>query len=81
MRTTLTLDGDVLDRAREVAARLQAPLRRVINEALRIGLSEVERPALRKPYRTSPHAMGLRGGFCLDNIQEVIAQAEGEDFR
>jgi len=81
MRTTLVIDGDVLDKAREVSDRLRAPLRRVINDALRIGLSEVEKPALKKPYRTSPHDMGLKGGFCLDNIQEVLAQAEGEDFR
>ena len=81
MRTTLAIDQDVLDRARGVSERLHTPLRRVINEALRIGLIEVEKPGLEKPYRTSPHDMGLREGFCLDNIQEVLAQAEGEGFR
>ncbi len=81
MRTTLTIEQDVLDRARDVADRLRRPLRRVINDALRIGLDEVEKPAVRKPYRTIPRDMGLRDGFCLDNIQEVLAQAEGEDFR
>jgi hypothetical protein len=25
--------------------------------------------------------MGLRAGYNLDNIQEVLSQAEGEDFR
>ena len=81
MRTTLTIEQDVLDRARDVADRLRRPLRRVINDALRIGLDEVEKPAVRKPYRTIPRDMGLRDGFCLDKIQEVLAQAEGEDFR
>ena len=81
MRTTLTIEQDVLDRARDVADRLRRPLRRVINDALRIGLDEVEKPAVRKPYRTIPRDMGHRDGFCLDNIQEVLAQAEGEDFR
>jgi hypothetical protein len=80
METTLTLDEDVLDKAREVSERLHAPLPQVINEALRLGLAEVGKPA-RKPYQTIPHDMGLKGGFCLDNIQEVLAQAEGEDFR
>lgn len=81
MRTTLTIDQDVLDKAREVSEKLRTPLRRVINDALRIGLSEVEKPGIKKPYRTSPHDMGLKEGFSLDNTQEVIAQAEGEDFR
>ena len=81
MRTTLAIDEDVLDKARRVSERLQTPLRRVINEALRIGLREVEKPGIKRSYRTAPHDMGLKEGFSLDNIQEVIAQAEGEDFR
>jgi len=46
MRTTLTLDDDVLEQARALAARLQTPFKTVINEALRAGLKEVEKPAL-----------------------------------
>lgn len=79
MRTTLAIDDDVLDKAREISGRLHTPMRCVINDALRVGLSEVEKPALRKPYRTTPRDMGLKPGYCLDNIQEVLAQAEGED--
>ena len=39
MRTTLTIDDDVLDRARAVAERLDTPFRQVVNEALRAGLN------------------------------------------
>jgi hypothetical protein len=81
MRTTLTLDDDVLDKAKAVAAKRRLPFRAVVNEALRIGLEEVEKSATRRPYRTEPHAMGLRPGYNLDNIQEVLSQAEGEDCR
>lgn len=81
MRTTLSLDDDVIDRARDVAARLSTSFRSVVNEALRLGLAEVEKPARCRPYRTEPHAMGLRAGYDLDNVQELLAQAEGEDFR
>jgi len=81
MRTTLTIDDDVLERAREVAARLRTPFKAVVNEALRAGLDQVEQPAKRRPYRTRPHKMGLRQGYNLDNIQELLAQIEGEDFR
>jgi hypothetical protein len=81
MRTTLTLDDDVLDKARAVAAKLNLPFRRVVNEALRTGLQAVEEPPRTRPYRTRPHKMGLKAGRNLDNIQALLSQIEGEDHR
>ncbi|MGD8292847.1 MAG: type II toxin-antitoxin system VapB family antitoxin [Desulfobacterales bacterium] len=81
MRTTLSIDDDVLERARAVAAKLRTPLKTIINEALRTGLDYVEQPAKQRPYKTKPHKMGLRNGRNLDNIQELLAQIEGEDSR
>lgn len=81
MRTTLTIDDDVLDTARSVAERLNTPFRRVINEALRAGLQAVEQPGKTRPYTTHPHKLGLKGGRSLDNIQELLAQVEGEAHR
>lgn len=81
MRTTLTLDDDVIDKAKAVAAKRGLPFRAVVNEALRLGLHEVEKAATHRPYRTEPHAMGLRAGYNLDNIQEVLSQIEGENFK
>lgn len=81
MRTTLTIEDDVLDRARSLAAKLQTPFRRVVNEALRAGLQAVEEPASAHPYHTHPHKLGLKTGRNLDNIQELIAQIEGEAQR
>ena len=81
MRTTLAIDDDILDRARSIAERMHAPFRRVVNEALRAGLQTVEKPAMSRPYETRPHKLGLRAGRSLDNIQELLAQIEGEDHR
>jgi hypothetical protein len=81
MRTTLSIDDDVLDRAKDVAVKLRRPFRAVINEALRAGLDQVEQPARRRHYKTEPHAMRLRSGRNIDNIQELLAQVEGEDSR
>lgn len=80
MRTTLTLDADVIDKAKAVAAKRRLPFRAVINEALRIGLVEVDKAPTHRPYYTEPRAMGLRTGYNVDDIQEVLAQAEWEDF-
>lgn len=81
MRTTLTIEDDVLDRARSLAQRLHSPFRQVVNEALRAGLQAVEEPARVRPYRTHPRKLGLKTGRSLDNIQELIAQIEGEEHR
>lgn len=81
MRTTLNIDEDVLDRARSLADRLHSPFRHVVNEALRAGLNVVAEPANARPYQTRPTKMGLKAGRNLDNIQELLAQVEGEDRR
>ena len=79
MRTTLTLDPDVAAKAKKGAARLRKPFKEIINAALRAGLEEILSPAAAKPYRTKPHAMGLRRGYSYDNISELLAAAEGEE--
>lgn len=81
MRTTITIDDDVLEHARALAAKLRTPFKTIINEALRSGLEYVERPVKQKPYKTRSHAMGLKSGRNLDNIQELLAQIEGEEAR
>lgn len=81
MRTTITLDDDLLDRARESARKLQKPFRAIVNEALRAGLERIGDVSGRRPYRTVPHDMGLREGLSLDNVQELLSQLEGDDVR
>ncbi len=81
MRTTLTIDDDVLEKARSTAAKRRLPFRTVINEALRAGLSTLSVPPDAVPYQTKPHRLGIKAGRNLDNIQELLAQSEGEDFR
>ena len=81
MRTTITLDDDLLDRARESARKLRKPFRAIVNEALRAGLERIGGASSRRPYRTVPHDMGLREGLSLDNVQELLSQLVGDDVR
>ncbi|MEW6348268.1 MAG: DUF2191 domain-containing protein [Thermodesulfobacteriota bacterium] len=81
MRITVSVDDDVIERARAVAVKLRKPFREIVNEALRAGLDQVEQPAKQRCYTTEPHAMGILPGRNLDNIQELLAQIEGEDSR
>lgn len=81
MRTTLSIDDDVLERARTLAAELHRPFKTIVNEALRAGLDQVAQPSRRQNYTTTPHPMGLKTGRNIDNIQELLVQIEGEDSR
>jgi hypothetical protein len=81
MRTTLNIDDDVLDRARALAQKTRRPFKTVVNEALRAGLASDQIAPKCKPYKTRARNMGLRPGINLDNIAEVIAIAEGEDYK
>ena len=81
MRTTISIDDDVMERARAIAYKLGTPFKTIVNEALRNGLDQVEQPAKQRIYKTKPHKMGLRAGRNIDNIQELLAQIEGEDHR
>ena len=82
MRTTLTIDDDVaavLDRLRKTRG---ASLKDLINEALRRGLKDMSaRPKRRKVFRTRSAHLGRMRIASIDNISDVLAIAEGEDFK
>ena len=80
MRTTLTLDDDVAVKLK--AAAKHRPFKVVVNEVLRAGFSALEkRPRPRKPYRTPGFDLGPSLVGSLDNVEEVLSRAEGEDHR
>jgi hypothetical protein len=82
MRTTLTLDDDVAAHLRRIQRRQKRSLKDVVNAALRHGLRQLEEPpARRKPVRVRSLDVGrcLLGG--IDNVAEVLAVAEGDDFK
>jgi hypothetical protein len=81
MRTTLTLDPDVAAKAKRSAIKLGKPFKEIINAALRIGLDQVLKPPPSRPYCTTARPLGLRRGFSYDNIGELLARAEGEDYQ
>ena len=81
MRTTLTIDDDVAAMLEQLRKKRGTGLKDLVNEALRRGLRELEmRPKLRTPYRTRSVDLGRVRIASIDNIGEVLAIAEGEDF-
>lgn len=81
MRTTLSLDDDVavlIERARAKGGR---SLKDVVNDALRRGLRQMERPEPERPRYVTPSSdLGRCLVGSLDDVAEALAVAEGEDF-
>lgn len=81
MRTTLTLDEDVAVLVERVRKDRRTSLKAVVNEALRHGLRQMTAPtSQRAPFRTRTASLGRCLVGDLDNVSEVLAVAEGEDF-
>jgi hypothetical protein len=78
MRTTMTLDKDVAARLDQAARRRRLPMKTLVNDALRAGLDVIERPETRAPFRTAGFDLGPSLVGSLDNVEDVLARAEGE---
>ena len=76
MRTTLSLDEDVAAQLENWRARQKLTFKQAVNTALRRGLTELSRPKSRKPFRTKPIDMGACRFPNLDNVWEVLDEAE-----
>jgi hypothetical protein len=83
VRTTVTLDPDVEAALREVLEREGGRRKELINEAIRRGLAEMQSPTRRRPsrYRTPPYDPGPPAVRGVHSIHDLLAFAEGEDFR
>jgi hypothetical protein len=82
MRTTLTLDEDVAALLKRAMSRQRRSLKDVVNDALREGLARQVSP--RSPSARF-ETRGVDLGRCLvpslHNISQVLALAEGEDYK
>ena len=79
MRTTLTLDDDIADSLRERARLLDLPFKRVVNDALRRGLSpaaQEDRPV----FRVTPLPGGFRPGVDPLKLNQLNDELETQEF-
>jgi hypothetical protein len=82
MRTTLTIDEDVAVLLDRLQKERGATFKSLVNEALRRGLREIASPPQPvSPFRTRSVDLGRCLIGSLDDISEVLAIAEGEDYR
>jgi hypothetical protein len=78
MRTTVTLDDQLLRQLKARAASSGKPFRQVVNEVLRAGLAS-QAPADRPPYRCPSFSIGgLAAGVDLDKALLLAGELEDE---
>jgi hypothetical protein len=83
MRTTVTLDDDLAIRLERHRSQHGESFKQALNEAVRAGLNQLEDnpDVVRDVRRTKPLVLGRRLVGSIDDIGEVLAIAEGEDYR
>ncbi len=80
MRTTITLDDDVASRLERL--KKERPFKELVNQALRAGLEHLEGAGSDPPSRyTLRPVKGRPRRTDLDNINQVLAEVEGDTFR
>ncbi len=82
MRTTLTIDEDVAAAIERRRRELHHTLKQEVNDLIRSGLiyEEQEKPQTER-FKVEPLDVGEPLLDNFDNISEVLAIAEGEDYR
>lgn len=77
MRTTVTLDPDVLAALQRVARERGTSFKVTLNDAVRRGLSGEPSP---RRYRTPSRDLGLRPGFDIDKALALAAADEDAEI-
>jgi hypothetical protein len=81
IRTTVTLDEDVLARVKEASRSRGISFRETLNDLLRTGLLASSKPPDRPKFRIRASHMGLRPGLNYDSTEALLEYAEGIDHR
>jgi hypothetical protein len=77
MRTTVTLDPDLMDQLRAVAHSRKVSFKTALNDAVRAGLSGNRGERL--PFKQITKPMGLRPGVDLTKALQMAADLEDEE--
>jgi len=77
VRTTLTLDEDIVAKLRSETRKTGKPFKQVVNETLREGFLARRKNEDLPPFRVKARPLGLRPGLNYDKISELIEEAEG----
>jgi hypothetical protein len=81
IRTTVTLDDDVLERVKRESRSRGVSFRDTLNDLLRAALLHLEQKPGRRTLKIEPTHMGYRAGLNYDDIESLLEYGEGERHR
>lgn len=76
IRTTVTLDDDVVERVKQESRARGASFRQTLNEVIRAGLTTAQ-PPKKRVFKPRGTAMGFRKDLNYDKISALLEYAEG----
>ncbi|MBK9035795.1 MAG: antitoxin [Myxococcales bacterium] len=80
MRTTVTLEPDLVAKVKDLAHRRGLSFKQVLNDLIRQGLSRRPSPGAQLRYQVEPHRGGFRPGVDPGKLNQLVDQLEVEDF-
>ena len=81
IRTTVTLDDDVLERVKIAARTRGTSFRDTLNDLVRAGLLSHGSTPRRRTLKIEPAHMGYRAGLNYDGVEALIEYGEGQEHR
>jgi hypothetical protein len=81
IRTTVTLDDDVLERVKRESMARGMSFRATLNELLREALLKPQVRPRRTEFRVYPIHMGYRAGLNYDSVESLLEYGEGDQHR
>ncbi|HSL81782.1 MAG TPA: antitoxin [Thermoanaerobaculia bacterium] len=79
MRTTVTLEPDVVRRLQQEMRRTGKGMKAVVNEALRRGPGLAERREKPPRFEVRPHSFGFKRGVDLNRLNQLVDELEAEE--
>jgi hypothetical protein len=80
MRTTVTLDEDVVRELKSRAKKADKSFKEVLNDCLRLAFSLSRSPIRKmKPFHVRPHSSAFRPGIDSDKLNQLSDQLEVEE--
>lgn len=80
MRTTVTLEPDLVKKLKALAHRRGLSFKHALNEVIRRGLTSPARQDAQPRYTLQPHPSGFRPGIDEGKLNQLFDQLEVEDF-
>ena len=77
IRTTVTLDDDVIERVKAESRSRGASFKETLNDLLRTALATGPKQPKRRPFKIKAYHMGVIPGLNYDKTEELLEYLEG----